>query len=44
MSAQRRQVADALAAKVDFPLPDSLVDSEIVRLGCCLKNYRLATA
>ncbi len=25
---QRRQVADALAAKVDFPLPESLVESE----------------
>jgi trigger factor len=25
---QRRQVSDALAAKVDFPVPDSLVESE----------------
>jgi trigger factor len=27
-SAQRRQVTDQLAAKVDFPVPDSLVESE----------------
>ena len=27
-SAQRRQVNEALAAKVDFPVPDSLVDAE----------------
>jgi len=27
-SAQRRQVTEALAAKVDFPVPDSLVESE----------------
>jgi trigger factor len=27
-AAQRRQVTDALAAQVDFPVPDSLVDAE----------------
>ena len=27
-AAQRRQVTEALAAKVDFPVPDSLVESE----------------
>lgn len=27
-SAQRRQITDALAAKVDFPVPDSLVEAE----------------
>jgi trigger factor len=27
-AAQRRQVADALAAKIDFPVPQSLVDAE----------------
>ncbi len=27
-SAQRRQVTEALAAKVDFPIPDSLVEAE----------------
>ncbi len=27
-SAQRRQVTEALGAKVDFPIPDSLVDAE----------------
>lgn len=35
-SEQRRQVTDALAAKVEFPIPDSLVDNETQRV---LRNF-----
>jgi len=35
-AAQRQQVSDALAAKIDFPMPDSLVESETQNV---LRNF-----